>query len=88
MFKSGETVKTLNLLQGIDCGQILVNHGKLLQEDIEFFKNHPIEMIRIYFAKGYKDFKLKNDNVDNLYYTKSPSEYFIRTLKCFKSPRK
>ena len=85
MLKSGEIVKSLDFDDDeVDCGTILVNSCELTPEMIEFLKQNPIEMFRIVFAEGQKDFTILDPSKKRQSeYDKNKADYFIRTLKCF-----
>jgi len=85
MLKSGEIVKSLDFEDDeVDCGTILINSCELTPEMIEFLKQNPIEMFRIVFAEGQKDFTILDpDRKRQPEYYQMKADYFIRTLKCF-----
>jgi len=85
LLKSGETVKSLDFADDdVECGTMLINSCELTPEMIEFLKQNPIEMFRIDFAEGYKDFTIIDpDRKRQPEYYKNKADYFIRTLKCF-----
>lgn len=72
--KSGEDVITIPLNAGIKCesaGGALINYGFLENENVNFLKQHIVEMVRVYFTEGYYDYTIKK------------TDYFIRILNCF-----
>lgn len=84
MLKSGDNVITLNFLGEIDCGSLLTNYCELSSGIIETLRNSCIEMLRVVFAEGQRDFVIldtakKRQNE----YDINKGNYFIRTLKCF-----
>lgn len=85
LLKSGENIKSLDFANDeVDCGTILINSCELTPEMIEFLKQNSIEMFRIVFAEGQKDFTILDpDRKRQPEYYKNKADYFIRTLKCF-----
>ncbi|RPI65054.1 MAG: hypothetical protein EHM47_19120 [Ignavibacteriales bacterium] len=88
MLKSGDTLININFLGHAECGDILIDYGKLLSEDIKFLQQNYIDMVRIYFDEGYDDYKVRDplSIIPNSKFNKSKdfkSDYFIRTLQCF-----
>lgn len=89
MIKSDSTLININLSGKAESGDILIDYGRLLTEDVEFLKRNYIDMIRIYFNEGYDDYKIRDpvSIIAHSKYNKSKdfkSDYFIRTLQCFK----
>lgn len=89
MLKSGNTFITIKLFGGIVCREILLSYGEFLPEDIEFLKHNNIDMVRIFYAEGYDDFKIQHPKIiipQSKYLAgkiSNTSDYFIRTLNCF-----
>jgi len=88
MISSGDNLITINFLGSSDQGDILINYGNFLSEDIEFLRHNLIDMVRIFFDEGYNDYRIQDplSIIPLSKYSKSKdfkSDYFIRTLKCF-----
>lgn len=83
LIKSGETIVTINITGGTPCGKNITSSGVLDRGTRKFLSGHRIDLLRIQFA-GDNNNIINVDLKDVDTNTKLMSDYFIKTLKCFK----
>lgn len=82
LIKSGETIITIKLLDGIICGELLSSYGNIGSQEKEFLRHNPIDLLRVQFSGDGNtiiNFDLKEINR----YNRLIQDYFIKTFKCF-----